>query len=437
MHKTVSVLIITLFLAGSMQAEAALPDSIVRVGATDTPGIPWGVFVQSDYAYVADRGDLAIIDVSVPSAPVVVGSLSVTNNVWPVAVVVQDTFAYLHNLDAFSIVNVSDPTTPNLVGWTFTSSGVGLEPKGISLKGKIAYLTQGSEGLDIFDVSVPSTPNMITTIQTPGTAVDLFINDTIAYIADYDSLQVINIADSSAPFRVGAASMPNPCYDVFVSGNYAYVICESSSGNNGSLQVVDISDPASPNIVSSVSNINGDPFAIYVVGNYAYIAARDHFLPTVEGGVRIIDISNPLSPVLIASYNTPGDPRDVFVVGDLIYVADYDSLQILRHITVGIEEETYLEKDVSLRLEQNFPNPFRMSTIIRYELAKESYITLKVYNVAGQLITRLVGGNQRAGAYNVIWDGTDNKGVHVSNGVYFYRLQSNSFVQTKKLIFIQ
>jgi hypothetical protein len=445
MYKILSIIVLPLVVSIFTQAEAALPDTIYRVGATETPGVAWGVFAQSDYAYVADRSRLTIIDISIPSVPWVVSSIS-GFDIAALGVAVIDTVAYLNAepISEISNILVVDPASPSLLGWASTSSGVGVEPKGISVVNNIAYQPLGSVGFWIVDVSDPSTPTVIDSFNTPGIAVDLFIQDTFVFVADYDSLQVINVANPTNPFQIGSIDMPNSCYDVFVSGNYAYVTCESFTGNDGSVQVVDITDPSSPSIVTSVTNISGDPFDLYLQGGYAYVVAKDHFLPDVDGGLRIVDISNPLSSTLVASYDTPGDPRGVFTVFPYIYVADQDSLQILEHIIVGVEEDgKILQPKIDIYyLEQNYPNPFHQSTMIRYQLPRSNHTTIKIYDISGRLIKTLVDEKQIAGYYTIQWDGRDKSGNKASSGIYFTRIvarfgQSIKFTSTQKTILLK
>jgi len=78
-------------------------------------------------------------------------------------------------------------------------------------------------------------------------------------------------------------------------------------------------------------------------------------------------------------------------------------------------------------LSQNYPNPFNATTAISYQLSADggrpSAVTLRVYNIAGELVRTLVDERQEAGVHSVIWDGRDGKGQEAGSGVYFYRLE--------------
>ncbi|MBL8008895.1 MAG: T9SS type A sorting domain-containing protein, partial [Ignavibacteria bacterium] len=88
-------------------------------------------------------------------------------------------------------------------------------------------------------------------------------------------------------------------------------------------------------------------------------------------------------------------------------------------------------------LSQNYPNPFNPSTTIRYDIAKESKVVLKVYNMLGQEVTTLVNTTKGQGRYEIRWNGKNQFGNTVASGVYLYRLEAGNVVKTKKMLFIK
>jgi hypothetical protein len=93
--------------------------------------------------------------------------------------------------------------------------------------------------------------------------------------------------------------------------------------------------------------------------------------------------------------------------------------------------EVNVETPQEFRLAQNYPNPFNPSTVISYQLPMDGNVTLKVYDMLGKEVTTLVNEFQRAGSYNYQFSINN---LQLSSGVYYYRLQSGNFVQTKKFI---
>ena len=89
------------------------------------------------------------------------------------------------------------------------------------------------------------------------------------------------------------------------------------------------------------------------------------------------------------------------------------------------------------KLLQNYPNPFNLETTIKYELAKESPVTIKIHNILGQEIRELVNGEKTAGYYSVKWDGTNNSGLLTGSGVYIYTIKAGNFVKTKKMVLLK
>ncbi|MCB1182126.1 T9SS type A sorting domain-containing protein [bacterium] len=85
----------------------------------------------------------------------------------------------------------------------------------------------------------------------------------------------------------------------------------------------------------------------------------------------------------------------------------------------------------------NYPNPFNPATKISYTMPKAGHMTLKVYNVRGQLVKTLIDGQVAAGTDFVMWDGTNNQGSNVASGVYFYEARSGNNVQVNKMALVK
>jgi hypothetical protein len=91
-----------------------------------------------------------------------------------------------------------------------------------------------------------------------------------------------------------------------------------------------------------------------------------------------------------------------------------------------------------LALRQNVPNPFNPVTAIQYDIpAGGADVTIRIYGVSGRLVRTLVDGRRAAGTGTVTWDGTDHHGSAVASGLYFYRMVSGAFTQTRKMVLLK
>lgn len=86
---------------------------------------------------------------------------------------------------------------------------------------------------------------------------------------------------------------------------------------------------------------------------------------------------------------------------------------------------------------RNFPNPFNPHTQIRYDIGKPGFVELKIVNVLGQDIRTLVNEEKAAGSFDIFWDGKNDAGLQVPAGLYFYRLKSANFSETRKMLLVK
>ncbi|MBK7629441.1 MAG: T9SS type A sorting domain-containing protein [Ignavibacteriales bacterium] len=95
-----------------------------------------------------------------------------------------------------------------------------------------------------------------------------------------------------------------------------------------------------------------------------------------------------------------------------------------------VEVEINLPLDYSL--DQNYPNPFNPTTIIRYAIPADDFVSIKLYDVLGNEVTTLVNEQKQAGRYEMLFNASN-----IASGVYYYQINSGSFTQTRKLVLMK
>lgn len=192
-----------------------------------------------------------------------------------------------------TIIDVSDPTDPFILGTLDKQDQV----QDIVVAGDYAYYADDGYGLSIADVSDPANPAKVSVVNELGEAVGIALLGDYAYVTGPDTdvegqgLSIINIADPLNPELVG--KLPADDFvDVDVSGNLAYVVSNIITG----LHVVDISKKSSPVEVEFLP-LDVGVGRIDVVDSLAYIASGGD-------GLTIVDISNPVAPFVRSSVLT-------------------------------------------------------------------------------------------------------------------------------------
>lgn len=105
--------------------------------------------------------------------------------------------------------------------------------------------------------------------------------------------------------------------------------------------------------------------------------------------------------------------------------------------TVDIEKNGNISSPASYGLSQNYPNPFNLTTTIHYSLAQASHVGLVIYDVRGQLVSKLVDGFENSGNYSYVWEAVDANSRQLATGIYLARLQADSYVKTIKMVIIR
>jgi hypothetical protein len=133
--------------------------------------------------------------------------------------------------------------------------------------------------------------------------------------------------------------------------------------------------------------------------------------------------------VVASGFLTPASNNDGEAFGLNIVLPDGTTFLAPLSTSIG---DSDINTPTAFELRGNYPNPFNPTTVIRYSVPTTADVSLTVYDMLGRQVAVLVNGTQAAGSYDVNFDATN-----LSSGMYLYRLQSGSFVQTQKMMLVK
>ncbi|MBW6515200.1 MAG: T9SS type A sorting domain-containing protein [Candidatus Cloacimonetes bacterium] len=222
---------------------------------------------------------------------------------------------------------------------------------------------------------------------------------------------------------------PDPL--IKMTGDYLTIYDPSSSGYSNT-DFYSLSDPVNPELVFQIP-MPGVPYikddllyqspgsAIFVfdLSNEpnGIIAPFTYFLHNVRSNWIFFRESNDLKYLFACSYATS--------IGVFEYSHD---------LSVG-DDLVVVPK--SPRLLQNYPNPFNPETTIKFILEREGVVLLEIYNIKGQRITELINEKLPQGEHSIVWNPLTAKGKDLPSGVYLYRLRTDGYERTRKMLFLK
>ncbi|MDZ7262017.1 MAG: PQQ-binding-like beta-propeller repeat protein [candidate division KSB1 bacterium] len=173
------------------------------------------------------------------------------------------------------------------------------------------------------------------------------------------------------------------------------------------------------------------------------VAAGAVYVATCKGRVLAFDAEDGR---LSGNFSLPGEGiylhSSPVIANNFLYLGGSDGnlYAIGRPSPTEVESER-ISTPTNFFLSQNYPNPFfagngNQTTSFHYTLPRASRVRLRIYNLLGQEVRTLVDKVQSPGHFQVHWDGRDNRGLQVVTGIYFYRLEAENFVKTRKMIVI-
>ena len=301
--------------------------------ASSSGGIFQSVRSCGEYLCLTDAmNGLVILDISRPEAPAVV---SVFKAGIPTGLAVDgDTVFVLDDMEGLLVIDISNPAEPALLG-ALPGDSDGEEymaqqtaERGMAFSGGNVFITDAAYGVDIVDVSSPSSPQRLARYHSPvpWTLWDISVQDQTAYLVGINSgFRVVDVSDPANMVELGFDDSRKDLYSqsptgLAVDGNYA-----SISDSNYPFHVYDLSDPSEPDEVGAIYDAAAPDGAadIAVSGNTAYVSgsgAKDAFYP--GDGLWVIDISDPENPQEVKFLDLPNAGWQLAVSGSTLYALD-------------------------------------------------------------------------------------------------------------------
>jgi hypothetical protein len=417
------------------------PETIPAVGHLKAEEQTWDVALGGDLAYVADRlSGLQVVDLTDPTHPAGVASLPM---VGAFHLALDSTHVYVGNQwSGLQIVDVTDPKDPVITG-SVSISSIGV--RGMALRGGLVYA--GSRGLDIVEVIDAASPRVIANLAmeeyTVGVAAgaEQGPDREFVYLTDVGGdFWVIDVAPAESLHAVAQLSLPifYP-YGIAVSGSFAYVAGQGTY-TDVDFMVIEISDPLAP-VLRGTLNLFGYVRDVVVTDDVAYVAG--------SGGLEVVDVSDPLAPRLIGTW--PGVGGTGVAIDDrrVVMAAGRDGLFVLprqcpRPLPSGppfagvqIGSAPLIVRPL-LRIVGPQPLTSAGSPVeLRFTLPQSALARVGIYSSAGRLVHRLLESSFGPGEHLVSWNGTGASGESVASGVYFCRLDVAQGTATARLVVVR
>ncbi|MCH7763402.1 MAG: T9SS type A sorting domain-containing protein [Candidatus Marinimicrobia bacterium] len=145
--------------------------------------------------------------------------------------------------------------------------------------------------------------------------------------------------------------------------------------------------------------------------------------------VDIADMDNDGHMEIVATVPWSGDNPVPNLLG--LYVFEFENTQL------SVDEPIDQVVPMTYSLRQNYPNPFNPVTRISYDIIEATNVTIRIYDLLGHSVKTLVNERKDVGFYTTLWNGLDQSGSKVASGVYFYRLETERFTATKKMLLLK
>ena len=419
------------------------PAEPAEVGFYDSPGANLGVFLSGNYCYILEARDvdaltgngIRIADISNVANPDVMELYQTPG--FPADIHISGNYAYIAaERSGLRIVEISNHRIPEEIGHFDTEEWA----TGILVEDNIAYLVDWSPGLRLIDVSDPTEPEELSIYRAGSlsgevyksgdfvyTVQNVYDNDIFAYRG---SLRVIDVSDPNSPEQAGVYETDGFISALYVYNTNAYITVNMPQISRSSLTTLDISNPADPSEIYSSQSEMMSKDDIFVDDNYIYVAGFITDVHDFGGILQVIDRSNPRNHEVLGYYRTGAN--EIYVHNGLIYVASGSNVGIYRFTDPGKVDDPAVSIPAKFNLASAYPNPFNSMTTVTYSLPVASRVSLNVYDLSGRIVTTLDEGQKQAGVHR-----TTLNASNLPTGLYFVQLKASDQIFTQKVMLIR
>jgi choice-of-anchor B domain-containing protein len=448
--------------------------------------------IWDHYLYCVDgdgsqADDGTVWDISDPTSPYQVGTMASAHNI-----TFADGYLYLSaGYWGLTILDAADPSSNAYLWKDDTHTG-----HDATIVGNRLYDFHGGEGTFIYDITNKSAPVLLGGIPNPvNLSTDLTagvtyhhngapsVDGNYLYLTDElgdrtaPDITVWSIADPSATSLVKKITDPKATvHNVYVVDDLLY-----ASFYVAGVRVYDIADPSNPVLLDEYDTApayarNGEfngCWGVYPNAPSGVIYASD-----IENGLFLFSFGVAV-PVTITAFTAQYSEGAVDITWAISYAEGLEGFRIYRsrepddgyrriasvaadaprmYSDSGVEfGRTYyyrlgaMDRDgefvsqtrrvtvpaPEFALQQNYPNPFNPTTNIDFVLPEAGDVSLAIYDAAGHRVRTLLRETRAAGPHSLTWDGTDDAGLRVASGVYFYRLEAAGVSETQRMTLLK
>ncbi len=423
-------------------------------------------WLEGEYLYVIDIDGMSIYNLSDFSNPLLISLSNIPYEA--VKVELHNDYAYIADSGHRLLqMNISNPANPFLL----SQLPLPQEFMDMELADNLLYLTSNEGYLNIVGFSENDPPQgsnfeLLSSISTGGSAYRLSVGDYRAYVGQDFSFKIFNVVEPESPMLLHTYENNTVlfCSRVLKHGNYLFV-----TGWTGQIWILDITDDFDPQIVASIPNptLAG---GMVIKDNYLYQAnsetstriyniANPHspvfagYIPTtladyysihLSGGYLFVnytqintivcyDLSVPASPVQIWIYQWGLPTWDLVYRNGLLYTCNGPhGFSIIRcELPSAVVDQVQTPSPPSL---VGYPNPFRDTTTFRIKAGNSESVELAIYSLRGEAVRNIRCQTGQIGEISIVWDGRDDQGRQVANGIYFCRMKAGNYSEVRKLI---